>query len=132
MLGNNNSFHFSTGSFHAYLFPFLRTYTYLMPTYGFAPAFPTAINSTNISPTESSDGGSDLANQVTEDFVTSLVIQLNVFIKVFQVSRSLETLSILLISKQDFRLTPELREKVNQVLKSFVGHHYFHNYTSGK
>ena len=31
-----------------------------------------------------------------------------------------------------FRMTPELRDRVNNVLKEFVGSRYYHNYTSGK
>lgn len=52
---------------------FSRTYTYLMPTYGFAPAFPTDINSTNNSKSESSNGASNPSSKLPEDFVTSLV-----------------------------------------------------------
>ena len=36
------------------------------------------------------------------------------------------------IVKLDYRMSPEVRGKVNQVLHHFVGPHYFHNYTSGK
>ena len=32
----------------------------------------------------------------------------------------------------DFRMTPELRQEVNRVLKEFIGTRYYHNYTSGK
>ena len=36
------------------------------------------------------------------------------------------------IAKLDYRISPEIRTKVNEVLKIFIGAHYFHNYTSGK
>ena len=35
-------------------------------------------------------------------------------------------------SHESFRITPELRSRVNEVLQKFVGSHYYHNYTSGK
>ena len=31
-----------------------------------------------------------------------------------------------------FRMTTELRNRVNDVLKEFIGSRYYHNYTSGK
>ena len=31
-----------------------------------------------------------------------------------------------------YRITPEVRERVNKVLDMFVGSRYYHNYTSGK
>ena len=33
---------------------------------------------------------------------------------------------------EDFRMSEEIRSKVNATLKEFVGVHYYHNYTSGK
>ena len=35
-------------------------------------------------------------------------------------------------SHESFRITPELRNRVNEVLRKFIGSHYYHNYTSGK
>ena len=36
------------------------------------------------------------------------------------------------IAHEEFRISSELREKINFVLQKFVGSHYYHNYTSGK
>ena len=35
-------------------------------------------------------------------------------------------------SHENYRITPELQKRVNEVLKKFTGSHYYHNYTSGK
>ena len=32
----------------------------------------------------------------------------------------------------EFRMKSEVRERVNETLKEFVGTKYYHNYTSGK
>lgn len=64
-----------------------RTYLYFLPTFAFAPIFPT------------SDVDDDSAS--------------------------------LLVTKS-FKMSPELRTRINQVLKLFVGSRFYHNYTSGK
>ena len=33
---------------------------------------------------------------------------------------------------ENFRIDSDLIENVNEVLKKFIGSHYYHNYTSGK
>lgn len=85
-----------------------RTYLYLTPTFAFSPIFPTDV----VNP-GTKEGSIVTANDSTktegngdgaENFMTTL----------------------------DFRMSSELREKVNKVLKHFVGAHFYHNYTSGK
>jgi tRNA U38,U39,U40 pseudouridine synthase TruA len=93
---------------------------YLMPTFAFKPIFPTDVvtsgSAENCSAEENgvaaekqSSGSADPSTEngngsPPEDFVTTL----------------------------DFRMGADLRDKVNRVLRLFVGSHYFHNYTSGK
>lgn len=89
-----------------------RTYLYLTPTFAFAPVFPTDVVEPRETPDvdvkstdddgEAKSAGAENGN--SEHFVATL----------------------------DFRMSSELQEKVNKVLKCFVGSHYFHNYTSGK
>ena len=129
-----------------------RTYLYMTPTFAFAPIFPTDIQITDasvkddlsakenkesskadVSPkkengvsNEKDETKTESENGVNELSETSIKSSDN---STDVVSSEPPTD---FVTKLDFRMSPELREKVNQVLKLYVGAHYFHNYTSGK
>ena len=149
-----------------------RTYLYMMPTFAFAPIFPTDIpapkdNSTNKdisdvtdengTPTEKevkngtkTDEEPDkvsqesidnkLENGAKKEEKEMSVSQESSLITPSDIATNGDGLNATVssdppidyIAKLDYRISPEIRTKVNEVLKNFIGAHYFHNYTSGK
>ena len=139
-----------------------RTYLYMMPTFAFAPIFPSDISA----PTDSSskdislnqeniengaqtdkkaENGSKTDEEVSQE--SSLKMPSDIATNGSDIatnggdsnsktdSDSAAVSSdppIDFITKLDYRISPEVRSKVNQVLNNFIGAHYFHNYTSGK
>ncbi len=135
-----------------------RTYLYMMPTFAFAPIFPSDIPA----PTKDDSSKNEVSNVVEEHQQSENGTQLDKQIENENSSKT-DTVSSLkapcdiatngdnlnsktcsdiaavsgdppidYITKLDYRISPEVRTKVNEVLKSFIGAHYFHNYTSGK
>ena len=47
-------------------------------------------------------------------------------------SWSIDDVETAFASHENYRITPELQKRINEVLKKFTGSHYYHNYTSGK
>ena len=87
-----------------------RTYLYFLPTFAFAPIIPindetgdkTAENTIS---TENSNGNGTSEKVIEEPD--------------YKVTTS-------------FKMDEDLRKRVNEVLKEFIGSRYYHNYTSGK
>jgi hypothetical protein len=107
----------------------------MMPTFAFAPIFPVDIPTTDSSKENISskletaeekenDPSQNEDSQVKDDGNDNVVTEDK---KATNVTDSED-----FIVKLNYRMSPEVREKVNQVLQHFVGPHYFHNYTSGK
>jgi tRNA pseudouridine38-40 synthase len=128
-----------------------RTYLYMTPTFAFAPICPTDVQRSDKSKSDSSkveesknDISSKKENGVSKEKKDTKSESENCVNEVSEISEtstkssdsSTEADSSEIptdfLTKLDFRMSPELREKVNQVLKLYVGSHYFHNYTSGK
>ena len=89
-----------------------RTYLYFLPTFAFAPIIPindetgdkTAENTSN------NENGNDNDNGTSEKVIEE---------PDYKVTTS-------------FKMDEDLRKRVNEVLKEFIGSRYYHNYTSGK
>ena len=120
----------------------------MTPTFAFAPIFPTDIQMSDKSKSDSSnveesknDISSKKENGVSKEKNDTNSESENCVNEVSEKSTQSSDSSTEadssepptdFLTKLDFRMSPELREKVNQVLKLYVGSHYFHNYTSGK
>ena len=148
-----------------------RTYLYMMPTFAFAPIFPSDIpapkdNSTdkdisdvideNGTPTEKEvkngaktveepdkvsqesidkklENGSKKEEEMSVSQESSLITPSDIATNGDGLNATVSSdPPIDYIAKLDYRISPEIRTKVNEVLKNFIGAHYFHNYTSGK
>jgi tRNA U38,U39,U40 pseudouridine synthase TruA len=125
-----------------------RTYLYMTPTFAFAPICPTDVQRSHKSKSDSSnveesknDISSKKENGVSKEKNDTNSESDNCVNEVSETSTKSSDSSTEVdsskpptdfLTKLDFRMSPELREKVNQVLKLNVGSHYFHNYTSGK
>jgi hypothetical protein len=109
----------------------------MMPTFAFAPIFPVDISSSDAlkddtsTKLETAEGKENEPSQ-NEDSQVRLDDDENVSTADKKVSNESVTDSEDFIVKLDYRMSSEIREKVNKVLQHFVGPHYFHNYTSGK
>ena len=152
-----------------------RTYLYMMPTFAFAPIFPSDIPAPkdystdkdisdvideNGTPTEKEvkngaktveepdkvsqesidkklENGSKKEEEMSLSQESSLITPSDIASNGDGLNSSVNVAvssdpPIDYIAKLDYRISPEIRTKVNEVLKNFIGAHYFHNYTSGK
>ena len=109
----------------------------MMPTFAFAPIFPVDIPVSDASKDDTStklETAEEKENEPSknEDSHVKRDGSDDVSTADKKVTNDSTTNSEDFIVKLDYRMSPEVRGKVNQVLQHFVGPHYFHNYTSGK
>jgi len=104
-----------------------RTYEYLLPTFSFqkvAKLPPPSVDT------------SDMEDSSRKDDITDSNIIYNGDEKRKQELKnenwSIEDVETAFASHENYRITPELQKRINEVLKKFTGSHYYHNYTSGK
>merc|ERR1719328_472271 len=103
-----------------------RTYEYLLPTFAFQKAAtlpPPLKDTSNI---DENDDKNDI-NKQKRPFVDNQLIK-----ELENEIWSKDEIESAFTLHENFRITPELVKRVNEVLQKFVGSHYYHNYTSGK
>jgi len=104
-----------------------RTYEYLLPTFTFqkvAKLPPPTVDSPDMEDSNRKDDITDAKLIYSGDEKRKQEIK--------NENWSIEDMETAFASHENYRITPELRTRINEVLKKFTGSHYYHNYTSGK
>jgi len=104
-----------------------RTYEYLLPTFTFqkvAKLPPPSVDTPDMDDSNRKDDITDLKLIYSGDEKRKQELK--------NENWSFEDIETAFASHENYRITPELQKRVNEVLKKFTGSHYYHNYTSGK